>query len=217
MRSMIVFVLLVLTISFANAETYKWEDASGVHFTDNPSSVPEKYRKAKSAEIRGEQKSITPQVDTGVYQEKTAVTQPYSPPVTPPTLQQNRAAIYQANLEQQKRAMEVMRQQQARALAVSTHNAEKAANAFVKFMAVWLLIGGVLFIAWVSAIVDIVRSEFTSPSNKTVWMLLVIFLPLLGMLLYFIIGINQKCRASIYNDSVRGNSRVFKGRGPDIY
>ncbi|QWV94883.1 PLDc N-terminal domain-containing protein [Geomonas oryzisoli] len=207
------FILLVLTISVANAEVYKWEDANGVHFTDNPSSVPAKYRKRQPLEPTSESKAMNPQASTGTNQlASPTMTQTYVPPAIQPTTQQSQATIYQANLEKQKRAMEVVRQQQARALAVNTQNAERAANAFVKFMAVWLLIGGAIFVAWISTIVDIVKSDFTVSSNKTVWMLLVIFLPLLGMLLYFIFGTNQKSRASGW-----GDNRGFKGRGPDIY
>ncbi|WP_084154284.1 PLDc N-terminal domain-containing protein [Citrifermentans bremense] len=212
MRSMIIFGMLVLAISVANAEVYKWEDANGVHFTDNPSSVPEKYRKKLMTGAIEEQKMESPQVSTGInQQDRLTVPQPYLQPVMQPTTQQSPAAIYQANLENQKRAIELIGQQKARALAVNTQNAERAVNSFVKFMAVWLLIGGTLFVAWISTIVDIVKSDFTVSTNKTVWMLLVIFLPLLGMLLYFMLGTNQKCSARGW-----GNSRGFK-RGPDIY
>jgi hypothetical protein len=155
------------------------------------------------------------------YVYRPAVLQSYLPPAIQPAIQQyqlDQAAAYQVNLEQQRRAAEVMRQQQARALAVSTRNVEKAANSFAKFMAFWLLMGFGLMVAWVSTIVDIVRSEFISPSNKTVWMLLVIFLPMLGMLLYFLIGQSQKhkstsfSRNNSWNPNPRDNRRDFKGK-----
>jgi Phospholipase_D-nuclease N-terminal len=38
----------------------------------------------------------------------------------------------------------------------------------------------------------ITRSEFTDSSNKILWILLVIFLPPLGMLLNLLIGLGQK-------------------------
>jgi hypothetical protein len=41
------------------------------------------------------------------------------------------------------------------------------------------------------AFIDIVRSEFTG-YNKLVWLLAVIFFPLIGWILYFIIGRKQK-------------------------
>jgi len=43
----------------------------------------------------------------------------------------------------------------------------------------------------ISALVDILKSEFTG-NNKIVWVLVVMFLPLLGSILYFVIGCNQK-------------------------
>jgi hypothetical protein len=42
------------------------------------------------------------------------------------------------------------------------------------------------------ALVDILRSEFTEPNNKIIWVIVVLLLPLLGSLLYFLIGRNQK-------------------------
>ena len=44
------------------------------------------------------------------------------------------------------------------------------------------------------ALIDILRNEFTG-SNKIIWVLLVIFLPLLGTLLYFAIGVQQKIKS----------------------
>lgn len=43
------------------------------------------------------------------------------------------------------------------------------------------------------ALVDVLRNEFTD-SNKLIWVLLIIFLPFLGALLYLLIGSNQKIR-----------------------
>lgn len=178
--------MLVLLTSIASAEIYKWEDANGIHISDNPSSMPEKYREKIFAEQKVSPKSITPQAEVGINKLN-----------VPAVLNQiNQVAVYQANLEQQRRASEAMRQQQARALAVSTKNLDNALQPLARFMAKWLLIGFILFIAWVATIVDIVRSEFDSPSNKTVWMLLVLFLPLLGMLLYYLFGLGQKCSSS---------------------
>ena len=46
---------------------------------------------------------------------------------------------------------------------------------------------------WIFALVDILRSEFTG-SNKIVWLLVVIFLPVIGFILYFLIGTKQKIK-----------------------
>lgn len=43
------------------------------------------------------------------------------------------------------------------------------------------------------ALIDILRNEFTG-SNKIIWVIIVIILPILGMILYFSIGIKQKVK-----------------------
>ena len=53
-----------------------------------------------------------------------------------------------------------------------------------------LFIGGI-FGLWIWAIVDILKSEFTG-SNKVIWLVAVVFIPLLGSILYFSIGRGQK-------------------------
>jgi hypothetical protein len=55
--------------------------------------------------------------------------------------------------------------------------------------------GGILAIGclavWIWALVDILKNEF-SGSNKLIWLLLVIFLPLVGVICYYFIGLKQK-------------------------
>jgi hypothetical protein len=41
-------------------------------------------------------------------------------------------------------------------------------------------------------LIDILRSDFKKESNKIVWIIMVIFLPVLGFLLYLVIGRKQK-------------------------
>ena len=48
-----------------------------------------------------------------------------------------------------------------------------------------------LAILWIIALVDILRSDFEG-NEKLIWVLLVIFLPFLGSLLYFTIGRSRK-------------------------
>ena len=45
------------------------------------------------------------------------------------------------------------------------------------------------------ALIDILRSTFKDSTNKIIWVLVVIFVPFLGAILYFIIGRSQKVRA----------------------
>ena len=43
------------------------------------------------------------------------------------------------------------------------------------------------------ALIDIIRNEFTG-SNKLIWVLVVLFLPIFGSLLYFFMGKDQKLK-----------------------
>jgi phospholipase D-like protein len=53
----------------------------------------------------------------------------------------------------------------------------------------WTLLGVVAVIAWVVAIVDMVRRRDDLARNQLVaWVLLVILLPIVGTVLYFAIG-----------------------------
>jgi hypothetical protein len=167
---------LVLFASVASAEVYKWQDENGMHFTDSPSSVPEKYREKVFDAAREQIRNATPQARVAI-----------PPQISPAVIQNNQAAQYQANLDQQRRTAEANRQQQLNAKTV-----ENGFQSLARFLAFWVILGLSLFVLWLIVIVDIVTSEFKTSSNKTVWMLLVIFLPLLGMLLYMILGSSQK-------------------------
>lgn len=46
-------------------------------------------------------------------------------------------------------------------------------------------------IFWLWALIDILKNDFTG-SNKLIWLLLVLFIPVLGFVLYFLIGRRQK-------------------------
>ncbi|AMM52985.1 hypothetical protein TH61_15295 [Rufibacter sp. DG15C] len=47
-------------------------------------------------------------------------------------------------------------------------------------------------ILWIWALVDILKSDFKSDVEKIIWLLLVIFVPVLGWILYFAIGRSQR-------------------------
>lgn len=47
-----------------------------------------------------------------------------------------------------------------------------------------------IIIAW--ALIDVLRSNFQNDSNKIIWVLVILFLPFLGSILYFIIGRKQR-------------------------
>lgn len=48
-------------------------------------------------------------------------------------------------------------------------------------------------IPFIIALVDILRNEFEG-NNKIIWVLVILFLPLIGSILYFAIGSSQKIK-----------------------
>jgi hypothetical protein len=55
-----------------------------------------------------------------------------------------------------------------------------------------LFFGLAVFAAWIWALVDILRSTFSDSIIKVLWFLLVFCLPLLGFILYIVIGKSTK-------------------------
>jgi uncharacterized membrane protein len=53
-----------------------------------------------------------------------------------------------------------------------------------------LLLAG---IPWHIALIDILRSDFTG-NDKLIWLLVIIFIPFIGPIVYFIVGRKQKIR-----------------------
>lgn len=193
MKVYIFFYTLIVFASVASAEVYKWQDENGMHFTDSPSSVPEKYREKVFDATREQIRNATPQAHSGIPQQN-----------SPAATQNNQDALYQAKLEQKMRAAEAAMQQQH----VNAKIVENGFQSLARFLVFWVILGLFLLVIWIATIVDIVRSEFTAPSNKTVWMLLVIFLPLLGMLLYMIFGSSQKSNSESNKVSNKEKQRL---------
>lgn len=54
------------------------------------------------------------------------------------------------------------------------------------------LLGLLCVILWIWALVDIIQSRFREESTKVIWCLLVIFLPFIGTILYYVIGREQR-------------------------
>lgn len=54
-----------------------------------------------------------------------------------------------------------------------------------------LIVSLATFVPWLIALVDVLRSEFTE-NNKLIWLLTVIFVPVVGWIAYFAIGRSQK-------------------------
>ncbi len=67
---------------------------------------------------------------------------------------------------------------------------------FLSLSAMHLIIVSVFLflptLLWIIALVDILKSNFKDSTNKIIWVLIVLLLPVLGSILYFIFGGQQK-------------------------
>jgi len=55
-----------------------------------------------------------------------------------------------------------------------------------------LLFYAVPLLIVLSALIDVLRNEFDPHHNKIIWVLVIIFIPVIGSILYWIIGRNQR-------------------------
>jgi len=66
------------------------------------------------------------------------------------------------------------------------------------FPDIGLILAGILFLAflsfWVIALIRIIRNEFPGQNEKLIWALLVIFLPFIGTIIYFVIGKSREIK-----------------------
>ena len=56
------------------------------------------------------------------------------------------------------------------------------------------IIGGAVF--WIWSLVDCLKSEWKNPSDKVVWLLVILFLNLFGSILYVLISPSKKMKSS---------------------
>lgn len=59
----------------------------------------------------------------------------------------------------------------------------------------WIIIlAGLFFVCIIPlvALIDIIRNDFRGSNDKMMWVIIVLFIPFLGSLLYFLIGRNQR-------------------------
>lgn len=78
-------------------------------------------------------------------------------------------------------------------VSVSSSNSEGIIGTF---LAGSFMFFGLIFIFWLLALVDILKSEFKDSSNKIIWLVLSFLLPVLGPVLYFLIGRKQVKKGS---------------------
>jgi hypothetical protein len=173
---LLITLLLMTTVSYA--VTYKWEDANGMHFTDNAESVPAKYRANTYEAARADANPLKRQGNVVSEQKiSDAASRAYA--------QQNQQAVDGMKRQQVIINDQFRRQQSAKM-------ASEVLQPLAKFMVFWMMFGAIALTVWIGTLVDIIRSEFANPSNKIVWVLLVLGIAPLGIILYFLIGLGQK-------------------------
>lgn len=55
-------------------------------------------------------------------------------------------------------------------------------------LAIFVILGIISFIIWIWALIDVIRRQFTNPSDKTLWLIVVIILGVIGAIVYLIAG-----------------------------
>lgn len=176
--TMLLTMLFAGSFAFAaSAEIYRWEDANGVNFTDQSSSVPEKFRDELFTEDDARPESTVPPVKVSRFRQN-----------IPAAYYERKAAVQPDNQEYKRDAAEAAKQKQ-----LQKNDFQNTLKSLALYIKIGAALGGILFIVWMVTIADIVRSEFITPSNKIVWLLLVLLLPFIGMLPYMYVGSNYKC------------------------
>lgn len=190
MKTAIIVCMLVLLTSVASAEIYSWEDENGINFTDEASSVPEKYREkffAKDAKDNTQPVNSIQVVKVRVPGQK-----------KPDILHEKNSAVQQAKPDWKRSSAETAKQKQIR-----IREFQNTLEALIFYIEVMAMLGTILFVVWIITIADIVKSEFIKPSNKTAWLLLVLLLPLIGVLPYIILGSNYKWNPVSHKEKYR--------------
>jgi len=59
-----------------------------------------------------------------------------------------------------------------------------------------LLLFGIPGLIILGALISVLSSEFTQPQNKLIWVLVILFLPIVGAILYFAIGMSQRVQSN---------------------
>lgn len=59
-------------------------------------------------------------------------------------------------------------------------------------MAFFFAVGIAIIIIWIISLVDVIKSDFQKPNDKTMWIILLLLIPPIGAILYQLIGKKQK-------------------------
>lgn len=87
---------------------------------------------------------------------------------------------------------------------------DQAIGALAGFVFLAWSIAAILFFMWLTALIDAIRSEFENQNNKTIWILLLIFVAPVAAILYHFMAPGQKV------DTRFKNVRIDKDVKPNI-
>jgi hypothetical protein len=76
-------------------------------------------------------------------------------------------------------------QNQAAAGAVAASGAAAIGIGLIIF---WVIFGGIGFILWLWALIDVIRRQFKNQNDKILWLVLVLVIPWIGSIAYLIAG-----------------------------
>ena len=62
------------------------------------------------------------------------------------------------------------------------------------FLAIFSIIWIIGIIVWGWTIIDIIKSTFKDQATKIIWLLLVVFIPLFGLIIYAFVGRSTKLK-----------------------
>lgn len=199
---MVVACLLLMTPP-ADAVTYKWEDTKGVHYTDEFASVPEYVRKRS-----------VPEDEDGVINFGKVAPLRNNTGATRRKLEE----VERVNLARDRIVMEAIRQHQSDVInqmnQQSSDLQKRLVTMFANSMVLWFAPLLLVAFIWLISVRDIVRSTFTPPAYKYLWLACVLLLPLVGAILYYRFGRRRKLGvAELPDREEEGDSGRFPPEG----
>ncbi len=57
---------------------------------------------------------------------------------------------------------------------------------------IWTALAAVMFFIFLAAFINVLKSDFTDSTTKLMWVLVILFVPFIGFIIYFAIGGKHK-------------------------
>lgn len=188
-------LLTILLLNLPNtvvADIYKWKDENGsIHFSDSPNTVPENSEKIT------ENKKPT-RITGGYFEERIYRTpQPVQqfklpdPPKYWKDPQTEISYILPINEPQVLKDRQRIKQQQTQ-----LETAQATAGAIILLIIIAI---GTYIILSIISFFDILKSKFEG-NDKMIWVLVILFVPIIGEIAYLTIGRKQKIKETYESD-----------------